>query len=76
MATVWKTLRVVVELPVSPTADYSERDLRWAVDRLIGGSKIHAEINRFRFGNATVIETGRARVKQLSRVLAAMKRNP
>jgi hypothetical protein len=66
MSSEWKTLRVIVELPVSTDTafPFGETDLRWLVERLIGGAKLHSEINRNRMNP---IPTGNVRVKMWSK---------
>jgi hypothetical protein len=67
----WKTLRVVVELPVE--GDFTETDLRYLVERFVGESRMHAAINRNR-SNEHLIKTGRARVMMFSRFMAAFRK--
>lgn len=68
----WKTLRVVVELPVEG-GDFTETDLRYLVERLVGDSRMHAEINRNR-PSEHLIKTGRARVMMFSRFMAVFRK--
>jgi hypothetical protein len=52
----WRKLRVVVEVPVR--GPYSEKDLRWDVERLVGGAKLSASrrpvTDSTAFGSTTV----------------------
>lgn len=68
----WKTLRVVVELPVEG-GDFTETDLRYLVERYVGDSRMHADINRNR-PNEHLIRTGRARVMMFSRFIATQRK--
>lgn len=62
----WKTLRVVVELKVK--GDYTEKDLRWDIQRSLLG--FHPK----RRGYAGRIVAGYPVIKEFGRVLAAIRR--
>jgi hypothetical protein len=63
MSKVWKRVRVVVEVPV--LGEYSEKDLAWDIQQLVGGAKLPrrpAMVGR--------VKTGRVEVKAMNRVMA------
>lgn len=66
MSKVWTIHRIIVEVPVEDGHDVGETAVRWAVEYLVGGNKLHAEINRSR-PPSYVAPTGRVRVKMWSR---------
>lgn len=64
----WRRIRVVVEVPVR--GSYTEKDLRWAVERCIGSSAIKLSAR----GDGRSQAIGRAVVKEYGMVLAAQRR--
>src|SRR5262245_57658718 len=71
MSEEWKTLRIVVELRVR--GDYGETNLRWLLERMLGGSVLHQQINHFR-PEGMHVETGRTRLMMWSKYIPALKR--
>ena len=63
----WRTVRVVVEVPAC--GDFSEKDLRWTVARLVGDGEIDRDANKFK-----KVELGRTLIKEYSKVRAYEKR--
>lgn len=65
----WRRIRCVVEVPVRGT--YTEKDLRWAVERLLenGGANL-----RFRAAQTRTQNVGRAEVKEYDKVIVAQRR--
>jgi hypothetical protein len=66
----WTTHRIVVEVPVEDGHDIGETAVRYAVEYLIGGDKLHRELNRARPNPAP---TGRVRVKMWSKAKRWLK---
>ena len=60
----WITHRIVVEVPVE-TGAFTETDVRYAVEHLIGGDKLHRELNR---AWPSPRPMGRVKVKMWSKV--------
>lgn len=63
----WRTHRIIVEVPVNDK-EVGETDVRYAVEHLIGGSKLHQEIARMR-----PVMTGRVQVKMWSKAKRWLK---
>lgn len=61
----WRRLRVVVEVPVRDDSNYTEKDLAWDVNRLVGDAKLVSG----RLGRA-VPRMGKVEIKQMNKVLA------
>lgn len=70
----WKTVRVVVEVPVQDVKgyEYSAKDLAWGVQRALTGKtldrNIYAKENQPRFG--------KLEVKQFNKVVSATTKPP
>jgi hypothetical protein len=66
--TQWRKLRVVVEVPARGEG-FTEKDLRWIVEQLVGGSRVREMINpRQRIG----LSLGKTGVKEFGKVLTAL----
>jgi len=62
----WTTHRIIVEVPVEDGHDIGETAVRYAVERLLDGNKLHIEVNRAR-PVWNIAPTGRVRVKMWSK---------
>lgn len=60
----WQTRRVVVEVPV--LGDYSEKDLRWDIARLVEGSQLNRRNPQIKVVFGTVLVKEFARVDTTS----------